>query len=71
MSKIKKETTANSSTAAIVMRCPFCKWEGHESKCAIKRSGAWIGNSVDDSGWEEWDDLVCPKCEKEVKEVSA
>ena len=43
--------------------CPKCKWEGNGIDASVKRFGAYCGvGSPENWGWEEWDDLVCPKC---------
>jgi len=53
---------------AVVMRCS-CGWEGHDSECEQKSFGAYCGdnNDWDNWGWEEWSNLACPKCGKEVE----
>ena len=46
--------------------CPSCKWEGNYNDCKTKHFGEYCGDKNEPPemwGWEEWDDLVCPKCE--------
>ena len=42
-----------------------CGWKGHDSECVLKHFGGYCGIEKEpwgNWGWEEWDDLVCPKC---------
>ena len=50
------------------VRCPNCDWEGLMSECNVKHFGGYTGDqdNPDMMGWDEWDDLVCPKCDKVV-----
>jgi len=44
--------------------CPKCDWNGSMGEATVKRFGAYQGSGDPDNwGWEEWEDLVCPKCE--------
>jgi len=50
--------------------CAYCGWGGNESECVCKTFGAYCGETNEPYelwGWEEWDNLACPKCEKEIK----
>ena len=50
-----------------VAKCPSCGWSGHDTECITKHFGGYCGDGPSDNyGWEEWDDLVCPKCETAV-----
>ena len=43
--------------------CSKCKWHGSMKEAKIKHMGAYCGSGHPDTwGWEEWDDMVCPKC---------
>ena len=50
------------------VHCPNCDWEGLISECNVKHFGDYTGDydNPDMMGWDEWDDLVCPKCDKVV-----
>lgn len=50
-----------------VMRCS-CGWEGEGTDCKQKRYGEYCRGDNGEYGWEEWDNLACPKCGKEVEE---
>ena len=41
--------------------CKKCDWEGSFSEAPVKHFGEYYGEG-DNWGWEEWDNLVCPKC---------
>jgi hypothetical protein len=46
--------------------CSKCDWEGSIGEAKTKHFGAYRGTGYTDTdtwGWEEWDDLVCPKCD--------
>ena len=53
------------SSKQSVAYCPSCNWEGHDTECEIKHFGDYCGDKNEPAeqwGWEEWDDLICPKC---------
>jgi hypothetical protein len=54
------------------MRCS-CGWIGLGTDCKLKRYGEYCRGYNEEYGWEEWDNLACPKCGKEVydNEMSA
>jgi len=41
--------------------CPKCNLRFNESECLEKHFGNYVGTG-ENGCWEEWDDLVCPKC---------
>jgi len=46
----------------------FCKWKGEETELIQKRFGAYCGDKddFDNWGWDEWENLACPKCGREI-----
>ena len=49
--------------------CLNCGWIGYESDCELKKQGAYCGpdDNYDIWGWEEWEDYLCPKCDKAIE----
>ena len=49
--------------------CKDCDWRGDPNDCKSKTYGAYCGHGDNDEdwGWEEWDNLACPVCGKEIQ----